>query len=85
VTHVQPVVPISLSRDWNVISRTILPLAYQSHVVDDGGQGGLGDTLQSLFFSPKEPTKGFASWRFSSSRDEDPFERPAVNGTDCRK
>lgn len=57
VTNVQPVVPITLSKDWNVISRTILPLACQSHIVGSGSQGGLGDILQSLFFSPKEPTK----------------------------
>jgi hypothetical protein len=62
VTNIQPVVPISLSQDWNVISRTILPLAYQSHVVGDGRQGGLGDILQSLFFSPKEPTSGGIIW-----------------------
>ena len=62
VANVQPVIPISLSQDWNVISRTILPLAYQSHVVDEGNQGGLGDILQSLFFSPKAPTKGGIIW-----------------------
>jgi hypothetical protein len=62
VTNVQPVIPISLSQDWNVISRTILPLAYQSHVVNGGRQGGLGDILQSLFFSPKAPTKGGIIW-----------------------
>ena len=27
--NVQPVVPISLNEDWNVISRTILPVVYQ--------------------------------------------------------
>ena len=62
LTNIQPVVPFSLSQDWNVISRTILPLAYQSHVAGDGRQGGLGDTLQSLFFSPREPTKGGMIW-----------------------
>lgn len=62
VMNVQPVVPITLNQDWNVISRTILPIAYQSHVVGDGSQGGLGDILQSLFFSPKEPTKGGLIW-----------------------
>jgi len=28
-TNVQPVIPFSLSADWNLISRTILPIAYQ--------------------------------------------------------
>lgn len=54
--NVQPVVPFSLNENWNVISRTILPLVAQSDVADDGSQYGLGDTVQSFFFSPKKPT-----------------------------
>lgn len=52
--NVQPVVPISLNDDWNVISRTILPIIDQ----DIGGSNasGIGDITQSLFFSPKKPT-----------------------------
>lgn len=53
--NVQPVIPITLSEDWNLISRTILPIVYQEGPfagVDD--EFGLGDTVQSLFFSPKE-------------------------------
>jgi len=56
--NIQPVIPFSLSKDWNIISRTILPVIYQSHVVANNTQGGLGDTLQSLFLSPKEPVGG---------------------------
>lgn len=53
--NVQPVMPISLGDDWNMISRTILPIIYQDNTTPLGGdQFGLGDTLQSLFFSPKE-------------------------------
>ena len=62
VTLIQPVVPISLGRDWNVLSRSILPLTYQSHVDSDGSEGGLGDWTQSFFFSPKAPTKGGIIW-----------------------
>nr|WP_281720710.1 hypothetical protein [Nitrosomonas nitrosa] len=52
----QPVVPISLNPDWNVISRTILPVVYQSDIFPHSGtQFGLGDTLQSFFFSPAKP------------------------------
>jgi hypothetical protein len=53
--NVQPVVPITLNEDWNVISRTILPVIYQD-VPPGGSDSGLGDTIQSLFFSPKKPT-----------------------------
>ena len=56
--NIQPVIPFSISKDWNIISRTILPVIYQSHVVTNNTQGGLGDTLQSLFLSPKEPVGG---------------------------
>lgn len=50
--NIQPVVPFSLNEDWNLISRTILPVVDQSP-----GESGLGDVVQSLFFSPKEPTE----------------------------
>lgn len=53
-TNVQPVVPISLNEDWNMISRTILPVIAQDGVVGNTDQFGLGDTVQSVFFSPKE-------------------------------
>ncbi len=51
--NIQPVIPFSLDEDWKVISRTILPVTYQDDVFGDTDQFGLGDTLQSLFFSPK--------------------------------
>jgi len=51
--NVQPVIPFSLSEDWNVISRTILPVVYQNDVGPGSNQFGLGDTTQSFFFSPK--------------------------------
>jgi hypothetical protein len=58
--NIQPVIPLSLSEDWNLITRTILPVIYQeSRFKGDGSHWGLGDTLQSLFFSPKEPVKGW--------------------------
>lgn len=53
--NIQPVAPFSISEDWNVISRTILPIIYQDGVVGDGSDSGTGDTTQSLFFSPKKP------------------------------
>lgn len=53
--NIQPVVPIGLGKDWNVIVRTILPITYQNDVVPNSSQFGLGDTVQSFFFSPKHP------------------------------
>ncbi|MGB7159111.1 MAG: hypothetical protein WBD40_13665 [Tepidisphaeraceae bacterium] len=64
VLNVQPVVPLTLNEDWNVIVRTIVPIIYQDGIVDDGGssQFGLGDTTQSFFFSPKAPGPGGLIW-----------------------
>jgi hypothetical protein len=58
-TNIQPVVPFSLSEDWNLILRTIVPVVSQDDVVaGSGSQFGLGDTTQSVFLSPKKPTHG---------------------------
>jgi hypothetical protein len=55
--NLQPVVPISIGDDWNMISRTILPIDYHDDVPPGSGSTfGLGDTTQSLFFSHKEPS-----------------------------
>jgi len=54
--NIQPVIPIDLSEKWNLISRTIVPVVEQTNVVNDDSQSGLGDTVQSFFFSPKKPT-----------------------------
>lgn len=61
--NIQPVIPFSINQDWNVISRTILPVVDQKEIYPGSGrQSGLGDTLQSLFFSPKKPTEGGWIW-----------------------
>jgi len=59
--NIQPVIPLSIGADWNMISRTILPVANQNNVVE-GSQFGFGDVTQSLFFSPKQPTSGGWTW-----------------------
>lgn len=60
--NVQPVAPFSISEDWNVISRTILPLVYQDDVIPGTDQAGIGDITQSFFFSPKESGSGGLVW-----------------------
>ena len=61
--NVQPVIPISINDDWNLISRTILPIIDQNDVPFDGySEFGLGDTVQSFFFSPKAPASGGWIW-----------------------
>jgi len=58
----QPVIPITLNENWNLISRTILPVISQHDMIGTSSQSGLGDTTQSLFFSPKKPTHGGWIW-----------------------
>lgn len=55
----QPVIPFKLNDDWNLISRTIVPIITQDDIFPGAGsQLGLGNTLQSLFFSPSKPVNG---------------------------
>ena len=52
--NIQPVIPIKLNDNWNLITRTILPLIYQPDINDnDGGEFGIGDTTFTAFFSPR--------------------------------
>lgn len=60
--NVQPVIPISLTEDWNLISRTIAPVIWQDDVIPDKDQFGLGDITQSAFFSPVKPTERGWIW-----------------------
>ena len=60
--NVQPVIPISLNEEWNLISRTILPLIDLKDVPPGNDESGLGDTTQSFFFSPKALTSGGWTW-----------------------
>ena len=56
-TNIQPVIPFGISDDWNIISRTILPVVDQQGLAATGDAldaSGLGDITQSFFFSPKE-------------------------------
>jgi len=59
---VQPVIPVSVSKDWNLIMRWITPVLYQPIAVpqppgppnQQTGVFGMGDMNPSFFFSPKK-------------------------------
>lgn len=60
---IQPVVPITLNPEWNLISRTILPVTWQTDVAPGAGQQfGLSDLTQSLFLSPQKPGPSGIIW-----------------------
>lgn len=60
--NVQPVVPMSLSPKFNLITRLVLPVVVQKNVYGETRQSGLSDGLLTAFFSPKAPTKGGLIW-----------------------
>jgi hypothetical protein len=58
VLNVQPVIPIKLGEDWNLITRTIAPVIYQPELVPGyGSVFGLGDINTTLFLSPAKSGK----------------------------
>jgi len=61
VMTIKPVLPFSISENWNVISRTVLPIvSLEDAIPGSGSESGLGDAVQSFFFSPK--TVGDSGW-----------------------
>jgi hypothetical protein len=59
VLNIQPVIPVRLSENWNLITRIITPIIYQpigSQPVNQGANG-LGDINPSFFLSPAKPQK----------------------------
>jgi hypothetical protein len=63
ILNIQPVIPIEVSKDWNLITRTIMPLLWQPEFVP--GQGdtfGLGDIQLSALLSPAQPGPGGLIW-----------------------
>ena len=63
VLNVQPVIPFSMSEDWNLITRTIVPFKDQQDFPLSGmNESGLGDVVASQFFSPKAPAAGGWIW-----------------------
>lgn len=61
VLNIQPVIPVKVSEDWNMIVRWITPIVYQPITPSPGspelGASGLGDMQPSFFFSPRKPQK----------------------------
>lgn len=60
ILNVQPVMPFSLNKDWNLITRVIVPFIGQPVLVSGGAPAsGIGDILSSFFFSP---ARGKITW-----------------------
>lgn len=67
VLNIQPVVPFKLSEDWNIVTRTILPVIHVRGTIEgldvlpNGGSNntrfGLGDLNTTAFFVPARPAE----------------------------
>jgi hypothetical protein len=60
ILNLQPVIPIHINEDWNVVTRTILPLIWQPSLQPaQTVPFGTGPITFSAFLSPKNPTNGW--------------------------
>ena len=60
ILNVQPVIPIHITEDWNIITRTILPLIWQPSLQPaQTVPFGTGPTTFSAFLSPSKPVDGW--------------------------
>lgn len=58
ILNIQPVYPVSLSPNWNLVNRGIVPLIYREEVIPGtGSASGLGDISYTGFISPANPGK----------------------------
>jgi hypothetical protein len=58
ILNIQPVIPVRVSEDWNLITRIIVPLIYQPDLSQRNlGVMGLGDANPTFFLSPAKPGK----------------------------
>jgi hypothetical protein len=54
ILNIQPVIPIHVSSEWNIITRTILPVISQPAPYDDR-TNGIGNIDFTAFLSPANP------------------------------
>jgi hypothetical protein len=72
---IEPVIPFKLTPDWNLITRTIVPIIDQPTLAPGlGNVSGLGDVQLSLYMSPAKPFGGLIwglgpSFSFATASD----------------
>ena len=58
VLNIQPVYPVSVNHDWNIITRTIIPvISMPAFSATDDRTNGIGDIQFTAFLSPANPGK----------------------------
>ena len=58
----QPVIPLNMNPDWNVVFRPLLSMINQTNAIDKTYQTGLEDFQQEVFFSPVKPGPSGIIW-----------------------
>ena len=72
---IEPVIPVTLNSDWNLVTRTIVPIVEEPALAPGlGSVAGLGDIQLSLYLSPAQPTHGIIwgvgpSFSFATATD----------------
>jgi len=61
VVNIQPVIPVEITKEWNLLTRTILPLISQPEP-QGGRTNGVGDVQFELWVTPASPAKW--TWGF---------------------
>lgn len=97
ILNIQPVIPIHVTPNWNIITRTILPLVWSPSYqpAQSVPPFGLAPITFSAFLSPKNPVHGWVLGRRSDRRVADHhkpdarFEclgrRPGIRGRAARQ
>ncbi len=87
ILNIQPVIPIHITPDWNIITRTILPLVWSPDLSPAPSVPfGIGPTTFSAFLSPAKPTNGwlwgvvgrFGGYGLFLSKGEAGFDRGRI-------
>jgi len=56
VLNIQPVIPVEINKEWNIITRTVVPVISQPQLSPTTDRtNGIGDTVLSAFLSPAQP------------------------------
>lgn len=75
VLNIQPVLPISVTEDINMINRVIIPIISQPDLTSESGSTfGIGNTNYTAFFTPAKP--GSVIWGIGPS-----FNLPTISST----
>ena len=58
ILNIQPVAPVRIAENWNLINRPIIPVIYQPELeTGAGSEFGLGDIQYQAYLSPAKPGK----------------------------